>query len=91
MDLNVIKGFNYDTFNFSSCTILSCLGRLTKYAKDLFNVGTPYNGDHLTGIVNHPEEKQGPNKSKKYVGQLEYTGHQICTTGIFYLDSMNLM
>lgn len=39
--LNAIKGFNYDTFNFSSCTILSYLGRLTEYAKELFIVGTP--------------------------------------------------
>lgn len=65
-----------------SCPVLGGLLNMQK---------TINNGDHLTGIVNHPEEKQGPNKSNKYVGQLEYTGHKIWTTGIFYLDSMNLM
>lgn len=71
-----------------SCPVL---GGLLNMQKTFLMSGLQHKGDHLTGIVNHPEEKQGPNKSKKYVGQLEYTGHKIWTTGIFYLDSMNLM
>lgn len=71
-----------------SCPVL---GGLLNMQKTFLMSGLQYNGDQLTGIVNHPEEKQGPNKSNKYVGQLEYTGHKIWTTGIFYLDSMNLM
>lgn len=45
-----------------SCPVL---GGLLNMQKTFLMPGLQYNGDHLTGIVNHPEETQGPNKSKK--------------------------
>lgn len=63
MDLNVLKDLIMIHLIFLHVQSCPVLGGLLNMQKTFLRSGLQYKGDHLTGIVNHPEEKQGPNKS----------------------------